>query len=123
MLLPYYFFIGGPIGSGKQGFAWIHLQDEISAIEFFIHNPQTRGVFNLTAPQIMNNREFSQAIGKVMKRPAWFPVPGFALKLVLGEMSTVLLDGQFVRPKRLMEHGFTFTYPDAESALSNLLKK
>lgn len=123
MLLPFRFFVGGPIGSGKQGFSWIHLDDEVSAIEFIIHNPQAKGVFNLSAPNPVNNRQFADAIGKVMNRPAWLPVPGFVFKLVLGEMSTVLLDGQFVQPKRLLEHGFTFAFTEAESALQDLLKK
>lgn len=123
MLLPFYFFVGGPIGNGKQGFSWIHLQDEAAAIEFLIHHPQTEGVFNLSAPQPVSNHHFAQTIGKVLKRPAIIPVPAFALKLVLGEMSTVLLDGQYVQPKRLLEHGFEFSFPDAESALKDFLEK
>ena len=123
MLLPFYFFVGGPIGNGKQGFSWIHLQDEAAAIEFLIHHPQAEGVFNLSAPQPVSNRQFAQTIGKVLNRPAIIPVPGFALKLVLGEMSTVLLDGQFVQPKRLLEQGFEFSFTDAESALRDLLEK
>lgn len=123
MLLPFYFFVGGPIGNGKQGFSWIHLQDEAAAIEFLINHPQARGVFNLTAPNPVNNREFAKMVGSVLNRPSFFPVPGFALKLLLGEMSTILLDGQFVKPKRLLEHGFEFTYSTAEKALQDLLKK
>lgn len=123
MLLPFHFFVGGPIGSGKQGFSWIHLQDEIAAIEFLIRDSQAKGVFNLAAPKPVSNRQFTQLIGKVMKRPAIFPLPGFILKLILGEMSTVLLDGQFVLPEKLLEQDFKFTFEDAESALRDILKK
>ncbi len=123
MLLPFYLFVGGPIGNGKQGFSWIHLQDEVAAIEFIIHNPQAKGVFNLSAPQPVSNHQFAKTIGRVIKRPSFFPVPGFVLKLALGEMSTVLLDGQFVQPMRLLEYGFEFSFSDAESALRDLLTK
>ncbi len=123
MLLPFYFFVGGPIGSGNQGFSWIHLQDEVAAIEFIIRNSQAKGVFNLTAPKPVSNRQFTQLIGKVLKRPAIIPLPGFILKLILGEMSTVLLDGQYALPERLIKHGYQFSFEDAESALRDLLKK
>ncbi len=121
MLLPYRFYLGGPVGSGKQGFSWIHLHDEVAALEFLIRNPEARGIFNLTAPEPVTNQQFGHALGKTIHRPSGFPVPGFVLKLILGEMSTIVLDGQFVQPKRLLENGFTFTYPDIDSALRNLL--
>ncbi len=123
MLLPFYVFLGGPIGSGQQGFSWIHLQDEAAAIEWIIDNPVAKGVYNLSAPQPLSNRQFTQTIGKVLERPSFVPLPGFVLKLVLGEMSTILLDGQRVEPKRLLAQGFEFSFPSAEGALRDLLKK
>ncbi len=122
MALPFYFFAGGPIGSGRQWFPWIHLEDEVSAIEFLIENPSAHGPYNLNAPAPLTNRQFAQAIGKAIKRPSWFPLPAFVLRLALGEMSAVLLEGQKTLPKRLAELGFSFRYPEAEPALAALLK-
>lgn len=123
MVLPFRLFIGGPIGSGKQGFPWIHIKDEVAAIEYLIDHPLAEGAFNLAAPQPVNNLQFARAIGNALKRPSIFPVPAFILKLVLGEMSTILLDGQFAQPERLLEHAFEFSFTDAESALRDLLLK
>jgi len=123
MLLPFKFFIGGPLGSGKQWFPWIHLQDEVAAIRFLMANDEARGAFNLTAPNPLTNADLGKVIGKVMGRPAFMPTPAFALKLLFGEMSTVLLDGQRAIPKRLLDLGFEFKFADAESALRDLLGK
>ncbi len=122
MLMPFKFFIGGRLGSGRQWFPWIHLADQVAAIRFLMHNSQARGAFNLSAPNPLTNAWFSQAIGKVIDRPAFVPTPAFALKLIFGEMSTVLLDGQRAIPRRLIEMGFRFQFPDAESALRDLLR-
>jgi uncharacterized protein (TIGR01777 family) len=122
MMLPFKFFIGGPIGSGKQWLSWIHLADEVAAIRFLIENKAAAGRFNLTAAQPVTNADFGQAIGKVMGRPAVMPTPAFALKLAFGEMSTILLTGQRVVPQRLQELGFTFQYSEVEEALKDLLQ-
>lgn len=122
MMLPFKFFIGGPIGSGKQWLSWIHLADEVAAIRFLIENKAAAGRFNLTAPQPVTNADFGQAIGKVMGRPAVMPTPAFALKLAFGEMSTVLLTGQRVVPERLQKLGFTFQFSEVEEALKDLLQ-
>jgi len=122
MLLPIKMFIGGPLGNGRQYFPWIHLQDEVAAIRFLIENKKANGVYNLSAPQPLTNKEFTQAIGKVLNRPTFMPVPAFAMQLLFGEMSTLLLDGQREVPQRLMKEGFKFQFSDAEAALRDVLR-
>jgi uncharacterized protein len=123
LVLPFRLFAGGPIGSGKQWYPWIHIEDEVRAILFLLEHESATGPFNLTAPAPLTNKELAATIGKVMGRPALFPAPGLAMRMVFGEMATVLLDGQRAIPQRLQECGFTFTYPTAEEALRDLLKK
>lgn len=122
MIMPFQFFAGGPIGSGRQRVPWIHIDDEVGAIRFLIDKETSSGPFNLTAPTPLSNAEFGRVIGKVMGRPAFVPTPAFAMKLLFGEMSTVLLDGQCAKPFALLEAGYQFKFPDAESALRDLLK-
>jgi len=121
--LPFKMFAGGPIGSGRQGYSWIHIADEVAAIRFLIDHPAASGAFNVTSPNPVTNRDFGRAIARVMGRPFWMPVPSFALKLAFGEVSEILLDGWLILPKRLLGMGFNFHYPDAESAVRNLLRK
>ena len=121
MMLPFRLFIGGPVGNGKQGFSWIHIDDEIGAIRFLIDHDSARGAFNLVSPQPVSNAEFGRVLARAMGRPFFMPAPAFVLRLVLGELSNVLLEGQRAIPKRLSELGFAFRFPDAESALKNLL--
>ena len=123
LLLPFKLFAGGPLGSGKQWMPWIHHEDEVQAIRFLIEREDARGPFNLCAPEPITNAEFARAIGKVMGRPAFVPAPAFALRLMLGEVATLVLDGWRMIPARLLDLGFTFKYPDAESALRELLKR
>lgn len=122
MLLPFRLFVGGPMGSGKQWFSWIHLQDYVRAVRFLMENEAARGPFNLVAPEPVTNAGFGRTIGQVMGRPYYLPVPGFALKLAFGEVADVLLYGQRAIPQRLLDLGFEFRFPDAESALRDLLK-
>ncbi|MBA4386308.1 MAG: TIGR01777 family protein, partial [Anaerolinea sp.] len=110
LMLPFKLMVGGPVGSGKQIYSWIHLKDEAAAILYLLEKADAHGVFNLTSPNPMSNSEIGKVLAKVMKRPYWMPVPGFALKLLLGEMSTLVLDGQKVMPKRLLESGFKFRF-------------
>jgi uncharacterized protein len=123
LVLPFQFFVGGPLGSGRQWFPWIHIADEARAIRFLIEHESASGPFNLTAPNPLTNAEFGRVLGRVLRRPAFVPAPAFALKLLLGEMSTVLLDGQRAVSHRLQDLDFTFRFPDAEAALRDLLKK
>ncbi len=123
MVLPFKMFVGGPLGSGCQYVSWIHLQDNIRAIDFVMRNNKLIGAVNLTAPTSFTNKEFGKMIGKVLHRPYWFPVPAFGLKLFLGEKSELVLEGQKVRPGKLLEHGFQFKFPDLENALRNIYNK
>ena len=119
---PFRFFLGGPLGSGDQWFSWISLDDEMAAIRFLMEHESLRGAFNLTAPQPVTMKEFCKTLGKVMHRPAWMRVPAFALRLALGKMADeMLLSGQRVLPKRLLEAGFEFRYPQVEKALSAIM--
>ncbi len=121
LALPYQFFGGGPIGSGKQPFPWIHIDDEVAAICHLIETPTANGAFNLSAPGVLTNNEFGKVLGKVIGRPHYLPAPGFAFKLGFGELAdALLLRGQRAVPERLPTVGYTFHYPDAESALKAL---
>ncbi len=123
MILPYKFFVGGPLGSVHQYLSWIHLADEVRAIRFLINDKDASGPFNLTAPQPLTNAEFGKTVGRLLKRPSLFPVPGFVMRLMLGEVSTLVLDAQRALPTCLQETGFTFRFSEAEAALRDLLKK
>lgn len=122
MALPFQFFIGGPLGSGKQYFPWIHIDDEVRAIRFLLESPTADGAFNLAAPNPPTNAEFSKQLGEAMGRPALMPVPGFGLKILFGAMSTVLLDGQRTVPQKLEAAGFQFAYPEAVAALRDVFQ-
>ncbi len=122
MLLPFRLFVGGPLGSGRQGFPWIHLADEVGAIRFLIERETARGPFNLAAPQPPSNAEFSRALGRALGRPALLPAPAPVLRLLLGEMATVLVEGQRAVPARLLREGYQFLFPDLDAALRDLLR-
>jgi len=119
--LPFKLFVGGPIGSGKQYYSWIHVNDMISAIHTLIDNGETHGAYNLTAPNPITSREFGKTLGNVMGRPSMIPASSFALKLALGEVSSTALEGQRVIPKRLLDLGFKFEYPELKGALLDIV--
>lgn len=121
MVLPFRLFAGGPIGSGKQWLSWIHIADLVAAIRHFITDETTSGVYNLCTDNPVTNKEFGKTIGQVMSRPAFAPAPAFVMKLLFGEMSTLLLDGQRVDPARLKQTDFQFQYPTARAVLEALL--
>jgi hypothetical protein len=121
LLLPYRFWVGGKLGDGKQVYSWIHILDEVRMIQFLIQNEAAKGVFNLTSPNPLTNDEFGKVVGKVMHRPHYFSIPGFAMKLALGEVASMVLEGQRVIPKKLLDLGFQFRFPTLEAALENLL--
>ncbi len=123
ILLPYRLFVGGPLGNGHQVYSWIHIADEIAAIQFLLCNNQAKGVFNLTSPNPLTNNEFGKTIAKVMKRPHYFPIPGFAMRLAFGEVASMVLEGQKVIPQKLLEAGYEFKFPSLEEALNDLLLK
>ncbi|MCJ7733508.1 MAG: TIGR01777 family oxidoreductase [Anaerolineales bacterium] len=121
--LPFRFFMGGAIGSGNQTLSWIHIYDVVHAIKFLIEQPQTQGVYNLTAPNPVSNQIFAQSLGQTLNKPVWLPVPALLLTLGLGEAATLALDGKGVLPKRLLEAGYQFKYPDLQAGLENSIKK
>ena len=121
MALPFKLMAGGPLGSGRQWLPWIHLADEVGAIRFLLEREDARGPFNLAAPNPVTNRQLARALGRVLRRPGFVPAPGFALHAVLGEMADMLLEGQRVVPRRLLELGYAFRFPELEPALRDLL--
>ncbi len=119
--LPFKFFLGGHIGSGKQWLSWISIDDEVAAIKFLMENENLKGVFNLTAPKPITMKRFCRKLGWVIRRPSWLFFPGFIMRLVLGEMAEeVLLSGQRVKPNRLLGAGFEFKHVEVKNALKDL---
>jgi uncharacterized protein len=123
MLTPFRWFVGGPVGKGKQWMSWIHLDDIASLFVFALHNPNADGPINGVAPEPVTNWGFSHILGKVLKRPCWLPVPPFALGLLMGEMAMLATQGQRVAPVRAKELGFEFQYPLPEKAIRVVLGK
>jgi len=121
MILPFRLFVGGRLGSGRQWFPWIHIEDEVRAIRFIIENDTASGVFNLCAPNPITNGEFACVLARVLGRPAVIPVPAVVLRLVLGELADALLTGQRAVPRRLEDLGFSFRFTSVEAALRDLL--
>ncbi len=121
MMLPFKFFVGGPILPGTQWFSWVHLRDEIGLILRAIDDTRISGPLNAVAPEAQTNADFVKTLGAVMNRPAVVPVPGFALKLMVGEFAEALTNGQHVVPAKAQAHGYRFAFPTAEAALRDLL--
>jgi hypothetical protein len=117
MAMPFKFFLGGPIGNGKQWFSWIHRDDVIGIIKYALENASITGPINATAPNPVTNKDFSTALGKALHRPSFFSVPGFMVKLTLGELGAVLLTGQRVLPEKALSAGYTFKYEKVDEAL------
>ena len=123
MITPFKFGLGGTIGSGRQWMSWIILEDEVRAINFALENAQTSGAINLVAPNPVTNEEFTDALGAVLHRPTFLPLPQFAVNLAFGEMGDALLiDSTRVVPKRFEELGFEFKYPELKAALEQATK-
>lgn len=118
--LPFQLFAGGPVGSGKQGYSWIHIEDLVAAIRFLIENPKAEGPINLTAPQLVTNAEFGKALAQAMHRPYWLPAPAFALRILLGEAANMILEGQTPDSRKLRDLGFKFKFPELDSALRDV---
>jgi uncharacterized protein (TIGR01777 family) len=115
-------FMGGPMGNGRQWFPWIHLDDLIAALMFVLEHPQTGGPFNFCAPEPVTNRDLAAALGKILRRPAFMPAPAFVMRLILGEFSQVLLGSQRTVPRKLLDYGFEFEYPDIGKALAAIVR-
>jgi uncharacterized protein (TIGR01777 family) len=122
LLAPFKFYAGGYLGNGKQGFPWIHIQDVTNLFLWILDIPTLEGPINLTAPEILTNRQFGAIVGKIIGKPSGLPVPALVVKAMLGERSMILLEGQFVKPQKALASGYTFLYPDAISAITELLK-
>jgi uncharacterized protein len=122
LLLPFRLLVGGPLGNGKQWWPWISLEDQVNAMIFLLDHPDARGAFNLTAPQPVPMSEFGRILAKVLHKPYWLPVPAFALRILLGEMSLLVLKGQRAIPQRLLDLGYKFSFEDLHSALEHSLK-
>ncbi len=121
MLPPFKLFAGGPIGTGKQWFSWIHRDDVVNLILYALQNPQIEGVLNATAPNPVRMNEFCETLGAVLQRPSWLPVPAFALEFLLGDGAKVVLEGQKVLPKGTLASGFQYQYPTLKLALEEIL--
>lgn len=115
------YFLGGPLGSGQQWFSWVHMHDLVEAFMFILTHPEIEGAINFCSPQPVRNADLGKAIGKVLHRPSFMPAPGFMIKLILGEFGSVLLEGQRVIPRRLLDAGFKFKHPDIEEALKSII--
>lgn len=120
LLLPFKLGLGGPIGNGRQWMPWVHIQDQIALIDFLLHKQDANGPYNACAPHPVRNREFAKTLGQVLHRPAFMPMPAFALKVGLGELSGLLLGGQKAVPERLLAAGFTFQFTELRAALDDL---
>lgn len=122
LIPPFQFYVGGPLGSGKQWFPWIHRADVVASILHTLQDTRLSGPVNVAAPQPLTMNEFCRSLGHAMNRPCWAPVPSIVLKLLLGEMSDMLLTGQRILPQRLRESGYHFLYPQVSQALENFFK-
>jgi uncharacterized protein len=123
MILPFSFGLGGIIGNGMQPFPFIHIEDLKNAYLHIINNEKLDGIFNLVAPQIITNKEFTKTFGKALHRPTFLTVPKFAIKILFGDGAVVLINGQKVVPRRLLDTGFKFKFKTIKETLNNLLGK
>ncbi|HUI11086.1 MAG TPA: TIGR01777 family oxidoreductase [Bacteroidota bacterium] len=121
MMLPFRFFAGGPVGTGRQEFPWIHIDDVAGIVAFAISRAEVSGPLNVAAPGCTDIGAFCSALGRAISRPSWLPVPSFALRAALGEMADMLLTGQRVVPARLTALGYTFKYPSLAPALASVV--
>ncbi|WP_035054438.1 TIGR01777 family oxidoreductase [Andreprevotia chitinilytica] len=117
LLLPFRFGLGGRMGDGRQVMSWVHRDDVLAMIARALHDSTMRGIYNAVAPEAVPQAEFARTAGRVLHRPAWFPVPAWPIQLLAGEMAQLFIGGQRVVPQRLLDAGFVFRYPTVESAL------
>ena len=123
MALPVRLFVGGPLADGRQAVPWIHLADTVGAYRFLLENEAASGPCNIIAPQPASNADFLRAVAAALRRPYWLRTPAFLLRLILGEMSCLVVDGRYARPQRLLELGYAFRYPTLQEALEQLLER
>ena len=121
MMLPFRLWVGGPLGTGRQWVPWVHEQDVAAAVRFVLGKPEASGLYNLVAPEAVTNHDFGRAIGRHLRRPYWLPAPSLALRALLGEKATLVLDGQRAVPRRLLQEGFRFAFGGLDASLADLL--
>ena len=121
MLPAYKFGLGGRLSNGNQYMSWIHIDDMVAALDFLLQNEQCDGVFNMTAPKALTNKEFSKTLANTLKRPNLAIMPAFVLRIMFGEMADLLIFGQNIVPQRLLEQQFKFKYPQLPAALKDIL--
>ncbi|KUO72027.1 MAG: epimerase [Desulfosporosinus sp. BRH_c37] len=121
MIIPFKFYVGGPLGTGNQWLSWIHITDLTRMIRFVIENQEITGPINATAPGLLTMKEFSRVLGEVMNRPSWLPVPTWMLKIAIGQMAEMLLHGQRVVSNKIIDAGFEFRFSKLKAALENIL--
>ena len=123
MMTPFKLGVGGVVGNGKQWMSWVSLDDAVGIVNYALENENLRGAVNVVSPNPVTNEEFTKTLGEVLYRPTFLPLPEFAVNLVFGEMGDALLiDSTRVVPKRLLDSGFKFRYPEIKSALENAVK-
>ena len=115
-------FIGGPLGDGNQCFPWLHLDDLMAAILFVLEQQEASGAFNFCAPNPVRNRDLAQALGEVLNRPSFMPAPAFMVRLAMGEFGDVFLGSQRTMPDKILNHGFSFQYPDIRGAIRAIVE-
>jgi uncharacterized protein len=120
---PFRWFLGGPVGDGKQWVSWIHAADVAGLILFAVNCPEASGPINATAPEPLTNWGFCKMLGQVLHRPSWLRMPGFVLRILLGEAADVVVSGQRVLPERAVKLGYVFQHDHLELALRDLLQK
>jgi uncharacterized protein (TIGR01777 family) len=120
MLLPFKLGVGGPVAGGEQYMPWIHIDDVIGIYLNALDDPTWSGAVNATAPEPVTNKEFSRALGRALHRPAFAPIPGFAIKALYGDMAAIVTEGQRAVPRKTLEQGYTYKHPDLEEALTDV---
>ncbi len=115
--------LGAAMGSGQQDMSWVHISDVLNAMQYAVKNEQMKGIYNLCTPNHISNQEFAEAFAKGLKKPLFLKIPAFVLKLVLGEGSTVVLEGQRVMPNRLLQDGFNFRFVKIQDAFEEIFRK
>lgn len=123
MLLPFKLGLGGTVATGRQWMSWIHIDDEVEVISMLLTHPQLNGVFNLTAPNAVTNKQFTHSLAAALNRPSCIPMPGFMLKALLGEGAELLLEGQHVVPKKLLDIGYQFKFERIDDAFRDIFEK
>lgn len=122
MAIPFRIGLGSVMGDGQQFSSWIHINDMVNAIIFLLENKSEKGAYNFVSPEPVTNKTFSKILAKTLHRPCWFRIPARLITFILGEMATLILDGQRTVPQRLIEAGYKFEYPDLREAMNDILQ-